>query len=98
MIQTKEFETNPYLVWDENSNSFKPFNAPGVKPKLEGEFSVDGIKVKTVFTALKENQKQYTLKWAANKTEIEENIIFELAKRLCYTWSGSSRVGIWRCR
>jgi anaerobic selenocysteine-containing dehydrogenase len=73
-------EKNPYLVWDENSNSLKPFNAPDVKPKLEGEFSASGIKVKTVFTALKESQKPYTLKWAANKTEIEENIILELTR------------------
>ncbi len=73
-------DTNPYLVWDENSNSLKPFNATGVRATLEGEFSVNGIKVRTVFTALKENQKQYTLKWAAKKTEIEEDVIFELTR------------------
>lgn len=73
-------EKNPYLVWDENSNSAKPYNAAGVKAKLDGEFTVNGVKVKTVFTSLKENQKQYTLKWAAEKTEIPEDIIYGLTK------------------
>ena len=61
-------------------NSAKPFNAAGVKAKLEGEFTVNGVKVKTVFTSLKESQKQYTVKWAAEKTEIPEEIIYELTK------------------
>lgn len=73
-------ETNPQLIWDENSNSAKPFNAEGVKPALEGEFTVDGVKVRTVFTALKENQKQYTLSWTAEKTDVAEDVIYELAK------------------
>jgi anaerobic selenocysteine-containing dehydrogenase len=73
-------ENNPYLVWDENSQSAKPYNAQGVKAQLEGEFTVNGVKVKTVFTSLKENQKPYTLKWAADTTEIDENTIYELTK------------------
>ncbi|MBB6446622.1 molybdopterin-dependent oxidoreductase [Bacillus benzoevorans] len=71
-------EKNPYLVWDTNSGSARPFNAAGVKAQLEGKFTVNGIKVKTVFTSLKENQKQYTVKWASEKTEIPEEIIYGL--------------------
>ena len=54
-------EKNPYLVWDENSNSAKPFNAAGVKAKLEGEFSVNGVKVKTVFTSLRKTKSNIRL-------------------------------------
>lgn len=76
----QDVETNPQLIWDENSNSAMPFNAEGVKPALEGEFTVNGVQVKTVFTSLKENQKEYTLSWTAEKTEIEEEIIYQLTK------------------
>lgn len=78
--ENDDVETNPNLIWDENSNSVKPFNDDGVKPVLDGEFTVDGIKVKTVFTTLKENQKQYTLEWAAKKTDIDEDIILQLTE------------------
>ena len=73
-------ENNPYLVWDQNSQSVKPYNGAGVKAQLEGEFTVNGVKVKTVFTSLVENQKQYTVKWASEKTEIPEEVIYELTK------------------
>lgn len=86
-----DVETNPQLIWDETSNSAKPFNEKGIKPALEGEFTVDGVKVKTVFTALKENQKQYTLKWAAEKTDVEEDVIYELAKE--YATGGPAVLG-----
>lgn len=75
-----DVEKNPPLVWDKKSDSAKPFNEKDVKPSLEGEFTVDGIKVKTAFTILKENQKQYTLSWASEKTEIEDDVIYELTK------------------
>ena len=75
-----DVESNPHLIWDENSNSAKPFNASDVKPALEGVFTVNGMKVKTVFTSLKENQKQYTLSWTAEKTEIEEDVLYQLTK------------------
>lgn len=76
----KDVEENPYLIWDEKSDSAKPYNEKGVKPALEGDFTVDGVKVQTTFTALKESQKEYTASWASEKTEIDEDIIFELTK------------------
>lgn len=79
---SREFhrETNPYLVWDANSNSAKPYNASGIRPALEGNFTVDGIRVKTVFTGLKENQKQYTAEWASEITEIPADVIYQITK------------------
>lgn len=76
----EDVEENPYLIWDVKSDSVKPFNEKGVKPALEGEFTVNGVKVKTAFTTLKENQRQYSSSWAAEKTEIDEDIIIELTK------------------
>lgn len=71
---------NPYLIWDEKDELAKPYNDDKIKPVLEGNFTVDGIKVKTVFSLLKENQEQYTLEWATEKTEIEKEVIYELTK------------------
>lgn len=50
-------DKNPFIVWDEISNGLKPYNSPGIIPKLEGEFTVDGVKVKTVFSTLKRKPK-----------------------------------------
>lgn len=69
-----------YYVWDENSKSVRPHNAKGVKPALEGEYEYKGRKVKTVFTLLKENQKPYTLDWAAGITSVPAETIKEVAK------------------
>lgn len=76
----EDVKKNPHLIWDEKSESAKPYNTKGVKPALDGEFTVNGVKVKTVFRAIKENQKQYTLSWASEMTEIDEDVIFELSK------------------
>ncbi|TMN22225.1 molybdopterin-dependent oxidoreductase [Lentibacillus cibarius] len=76
----KEDDIQPPLVWDEISNSAKPFNKKGIKPALVAEHTIDGVKVKTVFSLLKANQKQYTLSWAAEETGIEKHIITELTK------------------
>ncbi|MBY7142062.1 molybdopterin-dependent oxidoreductase [Virgibacillus sp. NKC19-3] len=78
--EEEDVEKNPQLVWDEKSESAKPFNEEGIKPALEGAFTVDDVEVKTVFTALKENQKPYTLSWAAKMTNIDEDVIYELTK------------------
>ncbi|MFA5535921.1 MAG: molybdopterin-dependent oxidoreductase [Bacillota bacterium] len=97
----EEVDNNPFLVWDEVTNSLQPYNDKNVHPKLEGEFTVDGIKVKTVFTALKENQRQYTPAWAADLTEIPEQTIRILAEEyalrgpaiLGFGWGGADKWG-----
>lgn len=96
-----EVDQNPFLVWDEVTNSAKPYNDPNVQPKLEGEFTVNGLKVKTVFSALKESQKQYTLAWAAGITEVPEDTIRGLAEDyalrgpavLGFGWGGTDKWG-----
>src|SRR5699024_5691989 len=101
----EDVKKNPHLIWDEKSESAKPYNTKGVKPALDGEFTVNGVKVKTVFRAIKENQKQYTLSWASEMTEIDEDVIFELSKDYAtrgpavIAWrSEERRVGKeWRC-
>ena len=75
-----------FLVWDKNSGSPQPFNAAGVAPELEGQFNINGIKVKTVFAALKEHTKDNTPAWAAKITEIPEQTIQALATQ--YATSG----------
>src|SRR5690625_946622 len=91
---------NPYLIWDEKDELAKPYNDDKIKPVLEGNFTVDGIKVKTVFSLLKENQEQYTLEWAAEKTQIDEKTIYQLTKDyatrgpavLCWGFGGGDKL------
>lgn len=92
-------DKNPYMVWDELTKSLKPYNAPGIQPQLEGEFTANGIKVKTVFAAIKEHHQQYTTAWAAKITEIPEQDIKELAEIyatggpavLAFGWGGADK-------
>lgn len=49
-------------------------------PELEGEYTVKGIKVKTVLTGFMEHTKNYTLAWTSKVTEIPEKIIYDLTK------------------
>lgn len=76
----EDVEENPFLIWDEKSDSAKPFNEKGVKPALKGAFTVDGVEVKTAFTTLEESQKDYTASWASEITEIDEDVIIQLTK------------------
>ena len=75
-----------YLVWDKNSGSPQPFDAPGIMPELEGDFSAGGVKLQTVFAAFRDHTKENTPAWAAKITEVPENVIRDLAKQ--YATSG----------
>jgi len=69
------------------------------QPLLEGTFTVNGVEVKTIFTLLKENFKQYTPAWAAQMTEIPENTIVELTREyalggpavIAWGWAGTDK-------
>lgn len=74
-------EENPFFVWDEKTRSVKPYNQEGVQPALEGTFEVDGETYVTEFTLLRENQDAYDLAWAAQKTGISEEKLYELTER-----------------
>ena len=84
-------EQNPFLVWDARTDSLQPYNAPGVQPTLEGAFIVNGIEVKTVFSLLKEQTAVYTPAWAADVTEIPEEVIRRLAQD--YALGGPAYLG-----
>lgn len=89
---TEEAPKSEFLVWDKGSNSVQPHRKMGVLPQLEGEFEVQGIKVKTVFTLLKENQRLYSPSWATRITEIPEQSIRDLAEH--YATEGPGVLGL----
>lgn len=69
-----------YYVWDRNSQSVQPFNAEGIDPAIEGDYSYNGRTVRTVFSLLKESQESYTLDWAAGITSVPAEAIEEVAR------------------
>ena len=76
----RDEQTQKYLVWDKNSNSVKPCDAPGIDPELEGEFNVNGVNVKTVLTGFREHTKDNTPAWASKITDVPEQVIYDLTK------------------
>ena len=69
------------MVWDTATGSAKYHNESGVVPALEGTFEVDGRKVTTEFELTKKHYAQYDAAWAAGVTGIDEQTIYDLAKR-----------------
>ncbi len=74
-------QENPFMVWDEALSALVPYNAPGVSPALEHEMSHEGEDYATVFTLLRESQKQYTPAWAAEVTGIGEDVLREITDK-----------------
>jgi anaerobic selenocysteine-containing dehydrogenase len=70
------------LVWDESTGSAVPYDSEGVEPALEGEFTVDGAKVKPAFQIFREHVAQYTPEWAANVTGLPAEQIRQVAREL----------------
>ena len=56
------------------------YNAAGIVPALEGSYTYNGQRVKTVFQQLKENSAQYTLDWTADKTGLEADRIKQMTE------------------
>ncbi|MFD0703134.1 dehydrogenase [Slackia equolifaciens] len=71
-------ETATHYVWDGSRARLMDEVAD---PILEGTFEVDGVECTTVFSLLKENQKNYTTAWASEVTTIPEDQIIELARK-----------------
>lgn len=69
-------------VWDQKSSSAKPYDAPGIDPALEGEYTVSTQKVKTAFEVFKDHVAQYSAEWAAEVCGIPANSIYRLAQEL----------------
>jgi anaerobic selenocysteine-containing dehydrogenase len=88
-----------FQVWDKNSGAFQPYDAPGIQPELEGDFSAGGVKLQTVFAALREHTKNNTPAWASKITEVPEQVIKDLAKQyatagpavLAWGWGGPDK-------
>lgn len=72
---------NPFMVWSEETGTVVEYLADGVAPALEYEVVIDGEAYATVFSLLKENQRQYTAAWASELTGIAEETLVELADK-----------------
>lgn len=86
-------DDNPYKVWDAASRTVKNYNDEGVDPALEGSFELDGTVYQPVFQLLLENQKQYGVVWAVEKTGIDEEVIESLARQYATCGKASLAVG-----
>ncbi|NHV97095.1 MAG: molybdopterin-dependent oxidoreductase [Thaumarchaeota archaeon] len=69
-------------IWDLNTNSAKPFDAQGVDPALEGEYDVEGIRVKPAFQLFKEHLAQYTSEWASGVCGVPAETIRRVGEEL----------------
>jgi len=81
---------NGMLVYDLSDKAVKPISE-AKDPALEGAYDHEGQKLTTVFSLLKENQKQFGIAWAAETTELAEEDIIELAR--AYALEGPSFIG-----
>jgi molybdopterin-containing oxidoreductase family molybdopterin binding subunit len=84
-------EDNPFYVWDEKTLSAVPFNLQDAKIQLEGTFKSDSRNLTTAFSLLRDNCSKYPLVWAAEKSGISEDVIYDLAKR--YATGGPACLG-----
>lgn len=69
-------------VWDLNEDKAKPYNDPTVDAALQGEFTIDGTKVKPAFQVFKEHIAKYTPEWASGITGIDAVTIERIATEL----------------
>lgn len=76
-----------FQVWDEAVNALSGCG-DAVQPALEGSFVIDEVEYVTVFSLLKDNQKNYSLAWASEQTGISENDLQRVAE--LYATSGAA--------
>jgi len=69
-------------VWDTITGSAQPFDASGVTPALEGEYTAGATRVKTAFQLYKEHLARYTPEWAAGICGLPANAIRKVALEL----------------
>lgn len=82
-----------FFVWDAQTKTPQSHDAFQGKPAIEGTFLIEGRTYTTVFSLLKENQKQYTTQWASEKTGIPEDDLIELARRYANDGPASLALG-----
>ncbi len=69
-------------VWDPAAGKAQAFDAKGVDPALEGEFTVGGVKAKPAFQLFKEHVTKSTPEWAAGVCGIPADAIRRVALEL----------------
>ncbi|MCJ2531065.1 MAG: molybdopterin-dependent oxidoreductase [Candidatus Thermoplasmatota archaeon] len=69
-------------VWDAGTAGPMPYDAPGVVPVLEGEFSISGETMHTAFTLFREHLASYTPAWAADICNLPADKINKVAQEL----------------
>lgn len=90
---------NPFFVWDAQAGKAVAY-AEGVRPALEGTFTIDGAEYTTVFTLLKKQQVDYTPEWAEGECDVPADTVRELARSyadgpacLAVGWGGNDKFG-----
>ncbi len=76
-------DANTYMVWDQKTNSAKPFPFPGdpnVSPVLFGSFTVNGIAVKPAYQLLKDRVDEWPIEKAAQLCWVDPEKVKEGAK------------------
>lgn len=72
-------QPDPYIVWDKEAHAGKVL-AEVPDPQLEGTYTIDGIKVSTAFTVLKEFLTDYTPEKATGLCDVPTETIRETAR------------------
>lgn len=74
-------ESNKAMLWDLSDGKAKTFDDPEVKdPALDGDYIVNGVRVRTAFQVLKEHVVPYSPDWASVITDIPAATIRRLAR------------------
>lgn len=74
-----EGDPDAFVVWDQDING--PAKAEeAVTPVLEGNFTVEGIAVRTVFARLRERVSEFTSEYASELTGVPAKVITDLAR------------------
>lgn len=79
LTATGSMKKDPAYVWDETSDQIA-FYTECDTPALEGSFTVEGIEVETVYSALKRHMSQYTAEDASEASRIPVDAIKNLAR------------------
>jgi len=69
-------------VWDEAAGAPRPYDAPDVRPALDGEFAWQGRRLRTAFRVLKDHVQDYTPEWAEKVCDVPAEDIRRLAREL----------------
>ena len=73
-------ESGKPQIWDSTDETAKDFDDPNlVDPALEGEYEVNGQKVKPAFVLVRESMKPYTPEWAEPRCGVPAAKIREIA-------------------